>query len=138
MSALCDLVRSELSRTNNGDGVIWEVRPETDTICQASSGHIRIRFALDPRNQLIESTISFSSNSEESDEEMTTYVLSRLFPSMTFRRQSEGLGLDRRVALETGNVVGLLAAIRNSNISPKELQQFYRGYNAGYTDSVSF
>jgi hypothetical protein len=134
MNSLCEAVESEIAKAFHGKWTAWETSSEGPNSCNVCTKAVLINFTLDPLNQLVSSSMTFSEVAKEYKENLYSHIIVKLFPYIAWEDGLYVNDLDRRIALEVKNINNILEAIENSNISPRDLLYFYLGYNAGYTD----
>lgn len=139
MNSLCETVRSEIATAFGAESIMdWEVVHETPHSCNVRTPRFLITFYMDPRNQLVSSSVTFPGVGEEYKEALYSHIISRLFPSIVWNGQTGTGPLSRRIALEVENVRNILEAMSEENISPRDLLYFYLGYNCGHSDGSDY
>ena len=135
MDFLCGAVASAIATVFADEPITdWRIAADGPHVCSVTTPTFLVRFYLDPRNQLVSSSVTFLDVDEELREELYTHVIVRLFPNIPWHGETGSGPIVRRIALEVENVHNLLRAIRTSALSGRDLLYFYLGYNSGHSD----
>jgi hypothetical protein len=139
MNQLCQLLKIALE-SQGLNAALPNSKLEADGIncCRLTSDDIQIELILDSRDHQITSTISFLTEPTGRHEAMQTHILQRLFDKSVVDDEQQVSTLDELVRNEIACAANLLNEANNLGYTARDLLLFYRGYNAGYTDSVSF
>ena len=135
MSSLCEAVKTEVARFLEGELTReYTICAEGPNSCIVREPRVHIRFAQDPRDKRLSSSLTYIGTGEEYNEELETHIISRLFPDVRREIEKSSNLCPTDVATEVKNVQKLLSVIRSQRVMPRDLLYFFLGYNAAYEE----
>lgn len=105
-------------------------------LCHIHSSKLIIDISVDQRDGSIVSGILFKEENGVPRDYIDTHVGAHLFPNSEFSFHSTG-SLESNVKNEINNIILLIGAMKDSDISARDLYYFYQGYANGYTQHYS-
>jgi hypothetical protein len=99
--------------------------------------HLEVILEVDNRDNTIECSILFRDVPDRDKERIYCHIIVRMFGGIHWRRQPQFGNLLENLKIVLLNLEDVLSKIDNEKITPENVTYFYRGYNCGYSDSVS-
>ncbi len=138
MSSLCDALNSQINDILQGESVSSrEVRSDGPDQCSIITDRFVITFYRDDRGGLVTSTIMYLDISETFRDNIPFYTICEIFSTFSSDYSKDITRSPYLIQEEIDNVKIILKAIRDNNISSRDIFFFFIGHCEGYTQSNS-